>query len=72
VAANIVTASLRVREGEAVLITGSPRDGQLLEDLAVQVRRQGAHPLVRMVTDRMRRGMVVDVPDGNGEHGSRQ
>jgi aminopeptidase len=63
VATNIVTASLRVREGEAVLITGSPRDGQLLEDLAVQVRRQGAHPLVRMVTDRMRRGMVVGVPE---------
>jgi leucyl aminopeptidase (aminopeptidase T) len=63
VAANIVTASLRVREGEAVLITGSPRDRQLLEDLAVQARRQGAHPLVRMVTDRMRRGMVVGVPE---------
>jgi leucyl aminopeptidase (aminopeptidase T) len=58
-----VTASLRVREGEAVLITGSPRDHQLLEDLAVQVRRQGAHPLVRMVTDRMRRRLVVDVPE---------
>ena len=63
VAANIVTASLRVREGEAVLITGSPRDQQLLEDLAVQVRRQGAYPLVRMATDRMRRRLVVDVPE---------
>jgi leucyl aminopeptidase (aminopeptidase T) len=63
VATNIVTAAVRVREGEAVLITGGPRDQQLLEDLAVQVRRQGAHPLVSMVTDRMRRGMVVGVPE---------
>lgn len=63
VATNIVMASVRVREGEAVLITGSPRDLRLLEALAIQVRRQGAHPLVRMATDRMRRGMVVGVPE---------
>lgn len=63
VATNIVTAVANVREGEAVLISGNPRDLQLLEDLAVQVRRQGALPLVRVETDRMARRMFVDVPE---------
>lgn len=63
VATNVVTAAANVREGDAVLISGSPRDLQLLEDLAVQVRRSGGFPLVTLTTDRMGRRMVVDVPE---------
>lgn len=63
VATSLVTASANVREGDVVLISGNPRDQQLLEDLAVQVRRQGGFPMVELATDRMTRRMVVDVPE---------
>ena len=62
VATNLVTSSANVREGDLVLIIGSSRDQRLLEDLAVQVRRQGAFPFVELVSDRMTRRMAVDVP----------
>lgn len=57
------TRDLTPKSGESVLITGSPRDLELMEDLSVQVRRQGAFPLVRLRTDRMSRRLVVDVPE---------
>ena len=40
-AAKLVTQSARVGEGELVLISGDPKDAEVLEDLAVQVRKQG-------------------------------
>ncbi len=40
-AARLVTQSARVGEGERVVISGDPKDAEVLEDLAVQVRRQG-------------------------------
>ncbi len=40
-AAKLVTQSARVGEGELVVISGDPKDAEVLEDLAVQVRKQG-------------------------------
>lgn len=61
-AERLVTQSARVREGEIVLITGRPHDAELLEDLAVQVRRAGAFPLVAYSSDRLARRLFFDVP----------
>jgi leucyl aminopeptidase (aminopeptidase T) len=51
-----------IREGDLVQVSGSVRDTELLENLAVEVRRVGGHPLVSLVTDRMIRKMIEKVP----------
>src|SRR5215217_2227257 len=60
-AASIVNQGAAVREGEVVLITGSVRDAELMEDIAVQVRKLGGHPLVTISSDRLTRRMFTDV-----------
>jgi leucyl aminopeptidase (aminopeptidase T) len=52
-AQKIVADSARVKAGDHVLITGSPRDTELLEDIATHVRSLGAFPLVSLNTPRM-------------------
>ena len=61
-AAKVVTQSARIREGELVWIVGAPRDVEVLEDLAVQVRKQGAHPLISIKGERLARRLYDDVP----------
>lgn len=51
-----------IKEGDLVLITGTPRDIELLENIALTVRRAGAHPLISIETDRLTRGSYDDVP----------
>lgn len=62
-AQRLVSQSAGVKEGEVVLVSGGPQDLELLEDIAVQVRKQGAFPLVSVNTDRMDRRMYTDVPE---------
>lgn len=54
-AANIVRRGARVREGDRVHLEGTPGDVRLLEELAVQTRVLGAHPLITLTSDRLRR-----------------
>ena len=61
-AAKLVTQSARIREGELVQINGDPKDAEVLEDLAVQVRKQGGHPLITLASDRLSRRLYDDVP----------
>jgi leucyl aminopeptidase (aminopeptidase T) len=61
-AERLVTVSAGVREGETVLISGRPHDAELLENLAVQVRRVGAFPLVTYSSDRLDKRLFFDVP----------
>ena len=58
----VVTQSAGVKEGEIVLINGQPADGELLEDLAVSVRKAGGFPIVFYDTDRLDKRMFFDVP----------
>jgi aminopeptidase len=58
----VVTQSAGVKEGEVVLITGQLADGELLENLAVNVRKAGAFPVVLYDTDRLDKRMFFDVP----------
>lgn len=61
-ATSLITENAGVRADDIVLITGTAQDLQLLEDLAVQARRIGAHPLIVVQSDRLQRRMFVDVP----------
>lgn len=58
----VVAQSAGVKEGEVVLLTGQPADGELLEDLAVNVRKAGAFPIVLYGTDRLDKRLFFDVP----------
>jgi aminopeptidase len=61
VARNLVQAGM-VKQGDKVLINGSIRDAALLEDIAVEVMKVGAHPLITLSSDRLTRRSYDDVP----------
>lgn len=62
-AQRVVTQSAAVKEGEVVLINGRMEDAELLEDLAVNVRKVGGFPLVEYGSDRLDKRLFFDVPD---------
>ena len=62
-AQKLVGQCISIHEGEIVLITGGVRDAELLEDLAVQVRKVGAFPLIALGSDRLARLMYTNVPE---------
>jgi leucyl aminopeptidase (aminopeptidase T) len=62
-AEKLVTQCAGIHEGDLVRISGGVRDIELLENLAVNVRKLGAFPLVTLSSDRMTRRMYDDVPD---------
>ena len=62
-AQRLVTQSAGVKEGDVVLVTGGAQDQELLEDIAVNVRKAGAFPLVAIDSDRMAKRMYTDVPE---------
>jgi leucyl aminopeptidase (aminopeptidase T) len=61
-AQKIVNDSARVKEGDLVLITGSARDTELLENIATYVRQAGAFPMVSLNTQRMGQLYFKKVP----------
>ncbi len=61
-AKKLVTQCANIHEGDYVLVTGGVRDFELLEDIAVNVRKVGAFPLVSLNSDRMWRRSFDDVP----------
>lgn len=61
-AERIVTQSAGVAEGEVVLISGLSTDADLLEALAVSVRKQGAFPLLMYGSERLSKRLFFDVP----------
>jgi len=62
-AQRLVNQSAGVKENDIVLISGGARDMELLEDIAVQVRKLGAHPLVTLSSDQMAKRLYTDVPE---------
>jgi aminopeptidase len=62
-AQRLVTQSAAVQEGEVVLISGRPSDAELLEDIAVNVRKAGGFPLVTYSSDRLSKRLFFDVPE---------
>jgi len=61
-AQKLVTQCGAIKEGEIVMVFGSVRDNELLEDIVVNVRKQGAFPLLVIGSDRMTRRMFTEVP----------
>jgi aminopeptidase len=62
VAESLVPRAARIREGDLVQIIGGVRDAQLLENLATEVRKQGAFPLVVLNSERVNRRYFDEVP----------
>lgn len=58
-----LVANAGVKEGEIVLVAGQAQDAELLEDIAVNVRKIGAFPLVEYGSDRLSKRLFFDVPD---------
>ncbi len=58
-----LVANAGVKEGEIVLVAGQMQDAELLEDIAVNVRKAGAFPLVEYGSDRLSKRLFFDVPD---------
>jgi leucyl aminopeptidase (aminopeptidase T) len=61
VARNLVQAGM-VKPGDKVLINGSVRDAPLLEDIAVEAMKVGAHPLITLSSERLFRRSFDEVP----------
>jgi leucyl aminopeptidase (aminopeptidase T) len=61
-AQRLVNQCASIHENDLVMISGGVRDVELLENLAVHVRKQGAFPMVTLHSDRMTRRMFTDVP----------
>jgi leucyl aminopeptidase (aminopeptidase T) len=61
-AEKVVAQSAGVKEGDLVLIFGAAEDLPLLEDIAIEVRKRGAAPLVSVGTEQVRRRMYDEVP----------
>ena len=59
----MVTQVAGVKEGEIVFINGGVRDLELLENLATDVRKSGAYPLITLSSDRMFKKYFEEVPD---------
>lgn len=51
-----------IKEGEIVLVAGGPKDWQLMEDLAVEIRKVGAFPLVNPSSEQLTRRLIDEVP----------
>jgi leucyl aminopeptidase (aminopeptidase T) len=62
-AERLVKQSAGVKEGEIVLVSGGAENMALLENIAVQVRKAGAFPLVTVGSDRLAKRMYTDVPE---------
>jgi leucyl aminopeptidase (aminopeptidase T) len=62
IAAKIVGQSAGVAEGDIVLIAGIDEDLPLLEDIAIEVQKAGAHPLVTVSTPEFPRRTYDEVP----------
>lgn len=62
-AERLVKQSAGVKEGELVFISGGSQDQELLENIAVHVRRLGAFPMVALSSDRMAKRLFFDVSE---------
>jgi leucyl aminopeptidase (aminopeptidase T) len=61
VAANLVKAAM-VKRGDRVLISGSVRDAQLLEDAAIETMKAGGQPAILLQSERLLRRSYDEVP----------
>jgi aminopeptidase len=63
IAQKLVSQCAAVHEGELIFINGGPKDFELLEDIAVHVRKAGGNPLISFGSDRLTKRMWTEVPE---------
>jgi aminopeptidase len=63
VAAELVNNCAGISEGDIVMVSGGVKDMELLENIAVNVRKKGAFPLLTVNSDRLTRKMFTEVPE---------
>jgi len=62
-ATKIVNQSAGVKEGEIVVISGSARDMDLLENIVTEVQKLGAEPLLSINSEKVAKRSYTDVPE---------
>jgi aminopeptidase len=62
IAERLVATCTGVHEDDVIVVSGGSDDLELLENIAVQVRKRGASPLLTFGSDRLTRRMYDDVP----------
>ncbi|MFQ5805279.1 MAG: aminopeptidase [Phycisphaerae bacterium] len=62
IAHRLVNQCAAINEGDLVLISGRSSNQELLENVAVHVRKVGAFPLLTVTTDNLQRRLYDDVP----------
>ena len=63
VASQLVNNCAGISEGDIVMVSGGIKDMELLENIAVDVRKKGAFPLLTIDSDRLTRKMFTEVPE---------
>src|SRR5947209_15763186 len=61
-AGRLVTQSAGVKEGDVVFVAGGSQDPELLEDIALHVRKAGALPPVSINSHPLAQPLYADVP----------
>jgi aminopeptidase len=62
-AGRIVNQSAAVKEGEIVLVSGSARDMDLLENIVIEVEKVGGHALFTTNSEKITKRSYTDVPE---------
>ncbi len=62
VAAKVIGQAAEVRENEIVELSGNVEDLPLLEDMAIEIRKRGAHPIVLVQSEQFSRRSYDEVP----------
>ncbi len=62
-AGRLVNQTAGIKEGEVILVSGGTQDLELLENIAIHVRKVGAFPQVVLNSDRMAKRLFFDVPE---------
>ena len=62
-AAKIVNQSAAVKEGEVVLVSGSARDLELLENIVTEVLKVGGQPLLTLNSEKVAKNSYTEVPE---------
>ncbi|MCL6451731.1 MAG: aminopeptidase [Acetobacteraceae bacterium] len=61
IARRIVRTCMRVRPGEVIMLSGGVHNFELVEDLAVNIRRAGAFPVITVTSDRLTHRLVSEL-----------
>ncbi len=62
-ARRIVTQSAGVKEGEIVVVSGSARDMDLLENIVIETEKVGGHALLTVNSERLAKRYYAEVPE---------